>query len=199
MCRDNSVKCAQVVDEYLSKKGLKSPLITGGGTGTYAIEASMGVHNEVQPGSFLLGDTQYGDVGMNAEEPEFEHAMWIHSAVASTVSTGGRVVIDAGSKAVDLVSGPPSLTDQGKGMGMNGDRDEGVGFTSGGDEHGILTFEGERVTPGLGETVRMLPRHIDPNCNLFDWFVAVEEGEGGNIEEGRIKGAWRITGRGVGC
>jgi D-serine deaminase-like pyridoxal phosphate-dependent protein len=194
-----SVKSAREVKTYLTSNGVDPGIITGGGTGTYFIEGSANVHTEVQPGSFLLGDTEYGDVEMAEGAPTFEHACWINTGVCSVASTSSCVVVDAGSKAVDLVAGKPSVTNKGVRMGFTGKRDEEVRYSSGGDDHGVLTFEEGRDRPGMGESVRMVPRHIDPNVNLFDWIVVVEEGEKGEMEDGCIKGTWRITGRGVGC
>ncbi|GMH59605.1 hypothetical protein TrRE_jg8069, partial [Triparma retinervis] len=136
-----SVSLALLVSGYLSSNGVRSPIITGGGTGTYHIEVSRGcAHNEVQPGSFLLGDTEYGDVEKFPGEPTFEHALWVNAGVCSTAAGGGggHAVVDAGSKAVDLASGNPSVAVGGKRMGFSGERDSGVGYKSGGDDHGVL-------------------------------------------------------------
>ena len=42
------------------------PCVTGGGTGTYLQELAAGTHTELQPGSYLLMD---GDYGANATTP----------------------------------------------------------------------------------------------------------------------------------
>jgi D-serine deaminase-like pyridoxal phosphate-dependent protein len=134
-----------VLRDALAEAGLPPPVVTGAGTASYHEEARLGVHNEVQPGSFMLMDTDYGDNRKRADDeaPDFQHALWIHSSVMSTAMDERKVIIDAGSKAVDLVSGVPSFTDQADNWGMNGVRkDESVEFSSGGDEHGILTLKG---------------------------------------------------------
>ena len=59
----------------------------------------------------------------------------IHHAQAS-----GRRVVDAGTKAVDMLCGLPRLAAiDGSGAAPLAPGLEGVGFRNGGDEHGILT------------------------------------------------------------
>ena len=75
------------------------------------------------------------------------------SAVVSR-PTADLAVVDAGSKAVDLVSGAPTLA---------------VGsFRSGGDEHGIIDGPGDLA---CGDHVELFPSHCDPCVNLHDYWV----------------------------
>ena len=71
-------------------------------------------------------------------------------------------VVDAGSKAVDLVAGPPHV---------EGNRP----YRSGGDEHGILDLEeGDSLT--VGAKLRLYPSHCDPCVNLHDHWVLHRDG-----------------------
>ena len=194
-----SVKRAKKVDAFLRQRGIESSIITGGGTGTFEFEVLGGVHTEIQPGSFVLGDTDYADNELSNQSLRFEPAMWIHATVTS-VAVRGQFIVDAGSKSVDLVSGPPSLTIQKDNLGFNNQQDPNFVYMTGGDEHGVILCALDTKVK-LGETVRMLPRHIDPTCNLQDWVVVFEEGVNRHDVEGwRIfDKAWRVMGRGVGC
>jgi D-serine deaminase-like pyridoxal phosphate-dependent protein len=44
--------------EALVDAGLPPPLVTGGGTGSHAIDAELGVLTEIQPGSYVFMDRQ---------------------------------------------------------------------------------------------------------------------------------------------
>ena len=189
--------------DELERAGLPPPIVTGAGTGSFLEEAALGVHTEVQPGSYVLMDTDYGDNEADEgarEEDKFENALWIHSSLASPAGGSGRVVIDAGSKAVDLVSGVPSLSDQSRHFGMNGFRAAGAAYSSGGDEHGVLTLgslEGDVTKAELLAadrcTVRLIPRHVDPQVNLHDSFLVVEEEGSGTVTD-----VWNVQGRSPG-
>jgi len=44
----------------LRAAGLDVPVVTGAGTGTFQLEVEAGTHTEVQPGSYLFMDGDYG-------------------------------------------------------------------------------------------------------------------------------------------
>jgi len=45
----------------LARAGLPARLVTGGGTGSHAVDAELGVLTEIQPGSYVFMDRQYND------------------------------------------------------------------------------------------------------------------------------------------
>ena len=47
------------IDTEPRMQGLECKTITGGGTGTYLLEASSGVFTEIQPGSYIFNDADY--------------------------------------------------------------------------------------------------------------------------------------------
>ena len=51
----------------LTEAGLPPKLVTGGGTGTHRIDAELGVLNELQVGSYIFMDRQYGDCDLAGE------------------------------------------------------------------------------------------------------------------------------------
>ena len=88
----------------LLAEGLTCDIVTGGGTGTFPYETGSGVYNEVQPGSYVLMDIDYGKNEFDPIAPAFEPALYIIASVMST--RGDRVTLDAGLKAFSTDSGP---------------------------------------------------------------------------------------------
>ena len=161
------------VREALIAAGLGEFIITGGGTGTLAADRDSGVFDEVQPGSFCVMDLQYGNI---EHEIAFERALEVLTTIISRPSPH-RCVVDAGSKAVDLVAGPPHA---------EGNRT----YRSGGDEHGILDLaEGDDLP--VGAKLRLYPSHCDPCVNLHDHWVVHR---GGVVVE-----VLAVDARGSGC
>ena len=149
------------------------PHVTGGGTGTFLQDIAAGTHGEVQPGSYLLMDGDYATNG-DADHKGFSQSLYIHASVISADEAAGRRVLDAGSKAVDLVCGSPKATsiEDAQLAAQLAD----VSYTSGGDEHGILNGVPAGALP-VGSTVQLVPSHCDPTVNLHDWLVGVRNGE----------------------
>ena len=137
----------------LEDAGIPCETVTGGGTGTFTYERDSGLYTEVQPGSFCLMDGDY--LENEYDDAPFERSLSVLSTVVSR-PTPDRAVCDAGSKAVDLVSGPPTTT-------------EGA-FRSGGDEHGVIDLA-DGANPAVGDHLQLFPAHCDPAVNLHDFWV----------------------------
>jgi D-serine deaminase-like pyridoxal phosphate-dependent protein len=90
----------------LKVEGIPVPVVTGGGTGTAAMDIAAGVHTELQPGSYLLMDGNYS----RNEETPFLQALFVHATCISADDATGKRVIDAGTKAVDVLAGMPGIT-----------------------------------------------------------------------------------------
>jgi D-serine deaminase-like pyridoxal phosphate-dependent protein len=108
--------------------GLAVPLVTGAGTGTFALETASGAWDELQAGSYLFMDADYAANAHDPAQPAFEHALFIKSQVISV--NAAHAVCDAGHKSHAIDSGLPrvhALPGQGA-----------LSFANGGDEHGIL-------------------------------------------------------------
>jgi 3-hydroxy-D-aspartate aldolase len=59
---------ARLVRDAFVENGLNCDVVTGGGTGTYLLEAASGVFTEVQPGSYLFNDADYArNLGKDGE------------------------------------------------------------------------------------------------------------------------------------
>eukprot|EP00873_Tetraselmis_striata_P025801 jgi/Tetstr1/446065/TSEL_033667.t1 len=193
--RDRAGAVAAVADrtrrfvDCLTARSLPLASITGAGTGTFEEHAASGVFTEVQPGSFCFGDADYarnlrpdGSAG-----GEWEQSLWVLASVMSRNEAHGRAVLDAGTKAVSLDSGPPLVPEAQTG-GVT------VEYRGGGDEHGVLlwpeVWQVPTELPPVGAVLKLMPGHCDPTVNLYDWIVATR-GD-------RVEAVWQIRGRGPG-
>jgi D-serine deaminase-like pyridoxal phosphate-dependent protein len=166
---------AAEVRNALTAAGLRCEIITGGGTGTFAYEAASTIYNEVQPGSYVLMDTDYALNEPDVNAPRFEHALFVLATVMSI--RGDRATLDAGLKAFSTDSGLPAPACA------------GWAATNVSDEHVVLHRTGDGPSLRLGDKVPLIPSHCDPTVNLHDWFVAVR---GDHVEA-----VWRVEARGA--
>ncbi|MBO9624497.1 MAG: DSD1 family PLP-dependent enzyme [Sphingomonas sp.] len=154
----------------LAAAGHAVPLVTGGGTGSFAIDAELGVLTELQVGSYVFMDREYRDCELAG--PVFEQALFVDASVIS-VNTPGMVTIDAGLKAF--------ATDAGVPVPIGGC----LRYAFMGDEQGALIGE---VLPGLAAGVTLMPPHCDPTVNLYDHYWIVDGDQ--------VIGRWSVTARG---
>src|SRR5262245_48638434 len=171
-----AVEKARRTRDLIEDEGLDCEVVTGAGTGSFLFEQASGVYNELQPGSYIFMDADYG---RNSWEgfPRFEQSLYIWTTVMS-VPAAGRAVVDAGLKAHGVDSGMPLVVGR-----------PGVEYVKASDEHGVLKIpEGSRA-PQLGDKLRLIPGHCDPTVNLYDWLVCVR-GE-------RVEALWPISARGA--
>mmetsp|Transcript_8843 Transcript_8843/g.15567 ORF Transcript_8843/g.15567 Transcript_8843/m.15567 type:complete len:410 (+) Transcript_8843:260-1489(+) len=125
-------------------------IVTGGGTGTFPHDKSLGVLTEVQPGSYLFMDCDYSANELRLFEP----SLFLLSTVIST--SKDRFVLDAGIKSHAIDSGLPELISPPVSK-----------FTlrNGGDEHLVVDCpEGHSVS--VGAKMRLRVGHVDPTFNL---------------------------------
>ncbi len=144
--------------DALSAAGLAPGIVTGGGTGTHQLDLEDGPFTEIQPGSYLFMDKQYGAIELAPGGAPFETALTIAARVIS-VNQPGLAVIDAGFKAMATDAGPARL--QG---------DAAASYQFMGDEHGGLRYGESAARPGVNELVRLVAPHCDPTVNLHDHF-----------------------------
>jgi D-serine deaminase-like pyridoxal phosphate-dependent protein len=144
----------------IAAAGLGQPRITGAGTGTFEHEAASGVYHELQCGSYVFMDADYRRNIRDRESraQEFEQSLFVLSTVLS-VATQGRVVTDAGLKAISFDSGPPHIAGHPE-----------IVFLGPSDEHGTFA-PGPRDAFAVGDKVRFIPGHCDPTVNLHDYHV----------------------------
>jgi D-serine deaminase-like pyridoxal phosphate-dependent protein len=170
-CGTAMAKLAETA-RLLKDKGLPVEIVTTAGTGTHKIAGEIPEVTELQPGSYVVMDSDYGQV----KGLEFANALTILATVVSRVHPE-RAVLDVGTKSASTDSGNPVV----KGMPE-------VSYTPGGDEHGKLALDGgQRLKPG--DKVELIPSHCDTTINLYDWYYVVRDE--------RVEAVWPIAGRGA--
>ena len=169
----------QRVIAALTEAGGAPEIVTGGGTGTHAIDAELGVFTELQVGSYIFMDSQYlaCDLRGEGQPAPFETALMVDARVVSANSPG-LVTLDAGFKAFS--------TDAGQPVPIAG-APEGAMYRFMGDEHGALIV-GEARPPALADVVTLAAPHCDPTVNLYDTYHVVQ----GDT----LRALWPVAGRG---
>ena len=156
--------------ERLTEGGHRVEIVSTAGTGTFQYATAWPRITEVQPGSYVVMDSDYGSVqGLG-----FENALSVLVSVVSTQRKNAAVV-DAGYKTLSSDSGAPAVRDV----------DATYGFM--GDEHGKLTFEnGCPLRPG--DKLELIPSHCDTTINLHDVYYVTRGGI--------VVAVWPIAARG---
>lgn len=177
-----SAKCMDILREardVLSAKGLEPEIITGGGTGTYNIDADIGVLTELQAGSYVFMDRQYNDVPLaNGQSMPFETSLTVQTTIISA-NTPGLVTTDAGFKSFAADADAPMLV---------AGAPEGSSYFFFGDEQGGIMVKSEEATLPLGSTVNCITPHCDPTVNLYDVYHCIRGDE--------LVDIWDVTARG---
>jgi D-serine deaminase-like pyridoxal phosphate-dependent protein len=165
----------------LDKRGLKSATVTGGGTGTLALDCREGILTEHQAGSYIFIDVEYGAVTLSANDSDaaFATSLFLHSTVISK-NVPGTATIDAGLKSF-ATDGPLPR--------VSGGAPAGTTYAFFGDEHGRLAFPSPTHCLPLGSIVAFVTPHCDPTINLHDYLHVVRNDT--------IVDIWQIAGRGV--
>jgi 3-hydroxy-D-aspartate aldolase len=177
---ESAVEKVKMTKGLLEQAGLHCEQITGSGTGTYCFELGSRVFTELQAGSYIFMDVEYGSIQGKDDGPyrDFEHSLFIYAQVMSCPSED-RVVVDAGLKAFTIEKGMPWV------YGM-----PDVECVKVSDEHSILRVNGSTRRFKLGDKLKLIPPHCDPTVNLHDWYVG--------FRENRVEALWPITARGPG-
>lgn len=171
---------AQVAETIaaLEAAGLPPELVSGGGTGSYDFEATSGVFNELQCGSYAFMDVDYGKVqdetGARFDGAVWENALFILTSVMSHAKPG-KAICDAGLKSQSVDSGLPVVFG----------RDD-VRYVKCTDEHGVIEDPGNVLA--INERLRLVPGHCDPTCNIHDWYVG--------LRGGKVETLWPVSARG---
>ena len=162
----------------LAAAGLAAEIVSGGGTGTHHLDFAEGPFTELQPGSYLFMDKQYGAVEIAPGGSPFRTSLSVAARVVS-VAQADRVIVDAGSKALSTDAGPALVA-----SGAPAD----ATYQFMGDEHGAVRVPAESARPALGGLVTFVAPHCDPTVNLYDQFHIVEDG--------RLVDIWPVEARG---
>lgn len=169
---DRVAASAPLVDELgevvaaLTAAGLRPPIVSGSGTGTYDIDYRSGVYTEIQAGTYVVMDANYLGVQLRTDDPApFGPALTVETTVISSPG-GGYAVTDAGGKEVDglfgpvrplIISGAPA-----------GSRYEIVG-----DDLGRIDVPAGEAPPAVGDRVVLVPPHAWYTVPLYPVFHCV--------------------------
>ena len=174
-----ALKQVAVMRDVLVGEGLACGIISGGGTGTFTIDAEAGVFTEIQAGSYVFMDKEYGAVkGENDQPLPFDTSLFVHTTVISS-TIPGLVTTDAGLKSFATEAGPPVIASGAF---------EGASYFFFGDEQGGVMLGGTDRCLSPGSVIRCTTPHCDPTVNLYDQFHV--------IEEDRLSAIWAIEARG---
>jgi len=165
--------------DLLERSGIPCRVVTGAGTGSFEFESASGVYNELQCGSYIFMDADYGRNLDRDGAPvsSFEPSLFVWATVMSR-PTEERAIVDAGLKALAFDSGPPIVWDE-----------PAASYERASDEHGRLAVTAATNRLFIGDKIRLVPGHCDPTVNLYDWYVGIR----GN----RVEAIWPITARGA--
>lgn len=159
--------------------GLACPMVSAGSTGTYRFDAELDGITELQPGSFIFMDADYGRIGGpdgSATYADFRTALSVLTTVVSVL--GDEAIVDGGYKAfaTDRPHAPEPIGQP------------GLTYAWAGDEHGRLDMRAAARRLGVGDRIECRPPHCDPTVNLYDEIHAVR-GD-------RVEAVWPIAARG---
>ncbi|RYY26168.1 MAG: DSD1 family PLP-dependent enzyme [Sphingomonadales bacterium] len=161
----------RTVLDALDAAGVDVPIVTGGGTGSFAIDSELGMLTELQVGSYIFLDREYRDCELGG--PAFAPSLFVDASVIS-VNTPGRVTIDAGLKAFAADAGVPVVLAGAEGR-----------YAFLGDEQGAVIGD---VVPGLAARITLMPPHCDPTVNLYDRYHVIDGDD--------VVASWPVTARG---
>jgi len=158
----------------LRSAGIEPTVLSGGSTPSLqASLAAPGVTTELRPGVYVFGDAQQWELGRTTPD---RVALTCRATVIS--HTGGRVVLDSGSKALGADRAPYA-----SGFGRILD-DPDARIVQLSEHHAVV--ETDRSYP-LGSVVDVVPNHVCNAVNLADILYA-DHGPG--LE------AWPVAARG---
>lgn len=174
VCRQ-AARIAASYQLLLRESGIACDVITGGGTGSVEFDAASGVFTELQAGSYAFMD---GDYGANEWDGAlaFQNSLFVLSTVMSTPAPD-RVILDAGLKSTAAECGPPAIHGA-----------QGLQYAAINDEHGVVRVAAGAQAPALGDTLLLVPSHVDPTFNLHDGLVV--------YRDGIVRDIWEISARG---
>lgn len=170
---DRSMERLAAAAGDLRARGHAVDVVSTGGTGTAEFCAAHDVVTEVQPGSFIFMDVDYGQT----TGVPYESALTVVATVISRPADD-RVIVDAGLKSLSNDSGSAQVADR-----------SGWSYRPAGDEHGILTTDAESAHElHIGDRVALVPSHIDTTVNLHDVMYV--------HRKGALEATWAIAARG---
>jgi 3-hydroxy-D-aspartate aldolase len=164
---EHDMRRALQAKQSIEAIGLSAGVVSGGGTGTFAITGRLGWMTELQPGSYATMDATYHSVGA-----DFEHALFVLATVISR-PRANMAVVDVGLKGLTPEHGDPVVLVEGA---------RWLGFS---EEHGQLELSGPSQGLAVGDKVALIPGHGCTTINLYDRYHVLD----GDV----LKDTWRVV------
>ena len=163
--RKTGVHEADVMEEactLLNKHGIDPGTVSVGSTPTAPYAVRSGQVNEIRPGNYVFYDGIQKALGVCTPE---QCSLFVLASVIAHPAPN-RIVIDAGSKALNLDRGAQSLTllkGYGEPLNIRGC------ITRLSEEHGILETD-QTLEKVIGNPALILPNHACAVSNLFEYY-----------------------------
>lgn len=158
--------------ELCRRNGLEVEIVSGGGSGTYAVTPFIAGMTEIQAGGAIFCDVTYQSWGV-----DLQPALFVQTTVTSRPNPC-RIICDAGYKALpDFVMKPQPL-----GLAQPIER---MGFSA---EHGNVTLQTPNDTLQVGDLLDFMVGYGDATVYLHDVMYG--------IRNGIVETAWVVQGRG---
>ena len=157
--------------EMCRAAGFPAPIVSCGGSGTYAITARIKGVTEIQAGGAVFTDLSYRRWGV-----DLDCSLFILATVVSRPAPT-RAVVDAGRKAMSyggILSQPRDIP--------------GARLVELNAEHGILVLDGPEVPIQVGDKIDLVVGYGDNTVYLYDRLFGVRDG--------KVEVAWDIQARG---
>lgn len=149
--------------DALRAAGVEPVVLSGGSTPSLLVSGAAA--SELRPGVYVFNDAQQWELGSCTPR---QVALTCHATVVS--HAGGRLVLDAGSKALGADRAPWA-----SGHGRLLDHPD-ARIVQLSEHHAVADVAGAPLPP-LGATVRVVPNHVCNAVNLADEYVILSEGE----------------------
>lgn len=169
--------------EKMRAAGLPIREVSVGSTATAESCAKVPGVTEVRPGTYIFYDPMQAHKGACGPD---DMAAFVETTVVSV--QGGRVVVDAGNKAISTDCPPGKAPFYFPGFGRVLGH-PGLTLHTMTEEHGMLANAGPDDGIAVGDRLRIYPNHICTTVNLYDQAYL--------LQDGKVKQALRIAARGA--
>ena len=174
--------CLLEIVSAIRRSGLRVPEVITSGTPTlpcslsYAGFRGREFFHRVSPGTIVYGDAT--SLAQLPVEYRLRPAVLVLARVVSQ-PLPGIVTCDAGHKTVSADAGVPTCAVLGH---------PELTPLSPSEEHLPVTVAGEAASPRVGDALYLLPRHVCPTVNNFDYALLVRDGQILSVEEVSARG-----------
>ena len=79
-----AAKAVRETKLLIEKNAIACPIVTGAGSGSFMFEVESGAWDEIQPGSYIFMDADYGRNALARDEHAFEQSLYVLATVMST-------------------------------------------------------------------------------------------------------------------